>query len=1257
MATIVTRAGKGSPLTNNEVDANFTNLNSAQLVAGGTGVTASYVSSVAVGGTTFAQPAVTGTIDSDQGNFNIDYAGATGVTVANLSSASTYVYIDKDGALQQQTTLPTREDWTRKIFTMRIAVESSVILGFEYLNNPIGHYANSIRDVYAYLLAQGIPFKKDQTVTGRSADLGFDISAGSLLEFGGTGDIYNPNIKDFNAVSNAQFFLSTRTAFDAGGNTDLPKVWDNNGVLTALGSTTLVGHRLYRFSNGNVCLQYGQGNYANMALAKSGVVLENYVLNPALANATFYGWWFIESTATNTGGTTLTDFVEYTIGVQGGSSGALAGCLLKGNNLSDLLDAGAARTNIGLGTGDSPTFAGATVTGEITANGGIALGDNDKATFGAGDDLQIYHDGSNSYIQDSGSGDLVLKASSNLVMRGNTSNDLLAVFSDGGASNLYYDNAPKLATTSTGIDVTGSVVADGLTVTDGVNGIMQLGATTAQRIAGGTGYGGLRYYSATHHEFFNTSNQSKLRIDTNGNVSFYEETGSTPKMVWDASAESLGIGTSSPDTKLHLVDSTPEISLTRTSDFYYGRLSADGFSAFSNTNSNAPIIFKTATNERMRISSDGSVGIGTSSPTSPLTVKGETLVQEAGANGNAAIRVQYGNDGDTALRDRARLMSVGYSGVLELLNSSNVLTTKVSSNSDSYFNGGNVGIGEATPKGPLHVYGTEYSYFTSNIAGVTPHSTTQGIALGWNKSGGAGESIIAHNKGGGSGGGLVFANNDGGVYREDMRISSAGSVGIGTSTPASPLHLLKAATGINAATTMLKLSSVDTNPAYYVGFQTQRDNSAGQGLNILVTNVSGTVSEAMRILPTGNVGIGESNPATWKLHVKTADSNALRLLNSGGAGNTIDFVDQSWQSQIQGNSGSLLFKTGGTTERMRIDAIGNLLVGQSATTVPGVGNTTAGSAIGAAGYIFVSKSGDTPAHFNRNTNDGDIITLRKDGTTVGSIGSVASNYLSIGTGDTGILFQDDNDFIEPCNVGTSAGRDNAISLGHSGGRFKNLYLSGASRSGGMEVSGTPPLSFGASKLMVQQEAVDITRLYTCGPDASTYGQLSMYTAKSNGTPIESLRIQSNASVYLPSGLNLGGTGAANKLEDYEEGTWTPIIKDGTTSGATLGISVTRAHYTKVGRMCTITAHIGRADATALTQNMIITNLPFTQDGGAQTGGVIWIDNVAADQLGMCYANDGTVMYFRSFSNTNAYILTNQFENGRALYFSRTYETT
>ena len=75
----------------------------------------------------------------------------------------------------------------------------------------------------------------------------------------------------------------------------------SGGTLTALGSTTVVGHRIYRFSNGNLCLQYGQGNYANINLAEAGVLLEDYVLNPILKNATFFGWWLLQETATNTG--------------------------------------------------------------------------------------------------------------------------------------------------------------------------------------------------------------------------------------------------------------------------------------------------------------------------------------------------------------------------------------------------------------------------------------------------------------------------------------------------------------------------------------------------------------------------------------------------------------------------------------------------------------------------------------------------------------------------------------------------------------------------------------------------------------------------------------------------------------------------------------------------------------------------------------------------------------------------------------------
>jgi hypothetical protein len=341
----------------------------ALLRARGTGFTSTYVSTVTVGGTTFAQPAVNGEIYSDQGYFAIAYGGATGITVATLSSPSTYVYIDNAGNLQQQTSKPTRQDKSRKMFTMRIAVDTvaETILGFEYFNNPIGHYANSLRDIYEALIAQGVPFKGGQIITGRAGDMGFDAGAGDITEFGGTGDINNPNVLSLDAVDNATYDLLTRTTIAAENQTNLPQSWDNAGTITTLGSGTFVGHRLYRFSNGQFAVQYGQGNYANIVLARAGVLLEDYILNNRLINATFFGWWIIGQTASNTGGTTLTEFREYTIGVQGGSSSGLAGCLLRGNNLSDLLDVGAAQTNIGLGTGNSPAFADLTASGFINA--------------------------------------------------------------------------------------------------------------------------------------------------------------------------------------------------------------------------------------------------------------------------------------------------------------------------------------------------------------------------------------------------------------------------------------------------------------------------------------------------------------------------------------------------------------------------------------------------------------------------------------------------------------------------------------------------------------------------------------------------------------------------------------------------------------------------------------------------------------------------------------------------------------------------
>ena len=96
--------------------------------------------------------------------------------------------------------------------------------------------------------------------------------------------------------------------------------------------------------------------------------------------------------------------------------------------------------------------------GNLDTNGNdITFGDNDKAIFGAGDDLQIYHDGSNSFIDDAGTGNLQIRASSQINLQKYTGENMFVGIADGAAS-MYYDNSQKIATTATGVDVTG--VAD-----------------------------------------------------------------------------------------------------------------------------------------------------------------------------------------------------------------------------------------------------------------------------------------------------------------------------------------------------------------------------------------------------------------------------------------------------------------------------------------------------------------------------------------------------------------------------------------------------------------------------------------------------------------------------------------------------------------------------------------------------------------------------------------------------------------------------
>jgi hypothetical protein len=189
---------------------------------------------------------------------------------------------------------------------------------------------------------------------------------------------------------------------------------------------------------------------------------------------------------------------------------------------------------------------------------------------------------------------------------------------------------------------------------------------------------------------------------------------------------------------------------------------------------------------------------------------------------------------------------------------------------------------------------------------------------------------------------------------------------------------------------------------------------------------------------------------------------------------------------------------------------------------------------------------------DRKSTDGSIIEFRKDGTTVGRIGSYNGvPYIGYqgGTGG-GIMFNGTS--IEPTGLGST--RNNGINdIGSPNYLWKDAYLSG--------------------------------------------------------------------------GIYLGGTGAVNKLDDYEEGTWTASF--GGTNAS--NISNTTGYYTKIGNTVHFTYYSSQVNlANAVTGGARIYGLPFTSSNSAQRYGLFltsYGNAIQNESNGGFVAKNGTYMLF------------------------------
>jgi hypothetical protein len=213
------------------------------------------------------------------------------------------------------------------------------------------------------------------------------------------------------------------------------------------------------------------------------------------------------------------------------------------------------------------------------------------------------------------------------------------------------------------------------------------------------------------------SNAKRFNIANNGDISFYEDTGTTPKFFWDASAERLGIGTSSPSDLLDLSSSDPRIRLTNTGSGYClvrtgGAdasliLDADA----GNTGSGSDIIMRVDGSEKMRITSAGDVGIGTGSPAGNLDVVDESssvAINVRGATDTIIRARQTGNTGFGYFSfGRSEDIFVGGMGYDH--NGDNMRFYANNTERMRINSSGSVGIGTTQPSAPLHINSASWS--------------------------------------------------------------------------------------------------------------------------------------------------------------------------------------------------------------------------------------------------------------------------------------------------------------------------------------------------------------------------------------------------------------------------------------------------------------------------------------------------------------------------------------------------------------------
>lgn len=462
----------------------------------------------------------------------------------------------------------------------------------------------------------------------------------------------------------------------------------------------------------------------------------------------------------------------------------------------------------------------------------------------------------------------------------------------------------------------------------------------------------------------------------------------------------------------------------------------------STADSSGVLALQTNGTTAVTVTAAGSVGIGTTTPADALNI---STGKKFRATHSASVYQQIFSSASgnflNAYGDNFQVSADSGAIYLTTVAAQPIVFQTTNTDRLAILSGGNVGIGTSAPNRLLSLYATQPVFQITNVASGNTQGTIQ-----YQTSGGT--DFILDNQGSGTGGNIIFQQ----AGSERMRISSAGNVGIGTTSPSNKLTVL-AGTGLpsNSLQEQAALVIGETASGRIIGvgtfasgtwIQSSYPGVAGPAYP-LILNPSGGAIGIGNSAPVGNLHIGNgSTVGDQDLYLQSDSSNRPRLRLWGGTANKLE-ISVGGTADINVVSGAALVFSTSNTERARINSDGGLLVGSTSTS-GSVGNY--GLVLGG---VFRSFAGQTAS-----TASGTYVTL-----FTASSGTISSYLVTVW-----ISADDVNNYQANVIVNTQAGSSTKVSVIVAGSLLQ-FQMSGYDFQARQNSGGASTISWSAIRIL------------------------------------------------------------------------------------------------------------------------------------------------------------------------------------------------